>query len=244
MIATQEFFEDIFKNAKTTAILLMTDNGIIETVNDAFTSAYGYTTEDLRAKHFRLLYIEKDQLLRLPEIELANVHRDGSSNDENYLVHKNGVPIWVTGEAVLVKSNENSCIAKITHNIHAQKQLERFLLRTSELLNGLFESVQQSGLLIVDSTLRVVKMNGHFKKMFGVTESVPEGAKLQQIPHSFWQGEEIKNDLRQVLVGGAALNKDYVVRTDDERASQVRIESKTIVEDGGQDKQVLLVIKE
>lgn len=242
MTDTQEFFEDIFKGAKTTAVMLMNSNGIIERVNGAFTTAFGYSTDDLKGKHFRLLYIEKDKLLRKPDMELANVHEEGASNDENYLLHKNGTPIWVTGEAVQVKTKDSNCVAKIIHNIHAQKQLERFLLRTTELLDGLFESVQQSGLLIVDSTLRVVKMNACFKQMFGVDEPVEEGAKLKRLAHPFWREEEIQNDLRQVVVSGGVLNKEYVVESAGEK-SRLHIESKTIVEDGGQDKQVLLVIR-
>src|SRR5215218_670426 len=159
MEETQAFFDNIFINAKANAIMIMDEKGIVDRVNTAFTTAYGYTTEDLKEKHFRILYTEKDQLTRRPEIELNTTHREGSSTDENYLVHKDGTPIWVTGESILVKENDATCIVKFIHNIHAQKQLERYLLSTSELLESLFDSVQQSGLLILDSRLKVIKMN-------------------------------------------------------------------------------------
>ena len=244
MAEKQSFFEDIFNNAKANGILIMDDHGIIDRVNTAFTTAYGYSTEDLKAKHFRILYLEKDQLTRRPEIELNVVHREGSSMDENYLVHKNGTPIWVTGESILVKSGEESCIVKFIHNIHAQKQLERYLLSTSELLDSLFESVQQSGLLILDTTLKVVKMNGHFKKMFNINDTISEGSKLQQIPHAFWKSEELKNDLRNALVTGTSLKKDYVINAGDQSFHRMHVASKTIIGEEGSDKRLLLMIKE
>src|SRR5829696_2498483 len=207
MTETQHFFDNIFNNAKANAIVIMNEDGIIQKVNTAFTTAYGYSTEDLKTKHTRVLYTEKDQLTRRPEIELNTTQREGAASDENYLIHKDGTPIWVTGESILVKTDDVTCIVKVIHNIHAQKQLERYLLSTSELLENLFESVQQSGLLILDSTLKVVKTNERFRKMFQVSEPVSEGAKLQQIPHPFWSTEEIKNDIRGVVVGGRALHK-------------------------------------
>jgi PAS domain S-box-containing protein len=244
MAETQQFFDDIFNNAKVCAIIIMDEKGIINRVNAAFTSAYGYTTEDLQSKHFRILYLEKDQLTRRPEIELNTTHREGASSDENYLVHKDGTPIWVTGESVLVRTNDSACIVKIIHNIHAQKQLERYLLSTSELLESLFESVQQSGLLILDSTLKVVKMNEQFKKMFHVTEPVAEGSKLQQINHPFWSSDEIKNDLRHAIVHATAIKKDYIVDKGNREFLRLHISSKTIVSDADLERRILLMIKE
>ena len=244
MATTEAYFDSIFDNTKANAIMIMDDRGIIERVNGAFTSAYGYSTGDLEEKHFRILYIEKDQLTRRPEIELNTAHREGSSTDENYLVHKNGTHIWVTGESIVVKTREVSRIIKIIHNIHAQKQLERYLLRTSELLDSLFESVQNISLLIIDSRLKVIKMNEQFKQLFGVTEIITEGSKLQQIPHPFWSTDEIKNDLRSVIINTTPLNKDYILEGGHPGFQRLHITSKTLVGDDGGDKRVLLVIKE
>jgi PAS domain S-box-containing protein len=244
MLGTQQFFDGIFNNARLNAIIIMNEDGIIDQVNTAFTIAYGYTTEDLKSKHFRLLFPEKDQLTHRPEMELAQTHREGSSGDENYLIHKDGTPIWVTGESILLKTDDATCVVKIIHNIHAQKQLERYLLSTSELLDSLFMSVQQSGLLILDATLKVMKMNEQFRKMFHITAPITEGAKLQEINHPFWSSNEIKTDLRNAIVTGTALQKEYVVDRENGESYRLNITSKIITNNGGSDKQVLLMIKE
>jgi PAS domain S-box-containing protein len=241
MTGTEQFFDAIFSNARANGIIIMSDGGIIDRVNAAFTTAYGYTTEDLKSKHFRILYTEKDQLTRRPEIELNTTHREGSSGDENYIVHKDGTPIWVTGEAILVKTGDTTCIAKIIHNIHAQKQLERYLMNTSELLEVLFESAR-SGLLILDSTLKVVRTNEPFRKLFHLAAPVAEGTKLQQI-HPFWSNEELKTDLRNVLVNTIVLNKEYVADMGARDFQRMHITSKTIMSEDGSNKQLLLMVR-
>ena len=244
MTGTALFFDDVFNNAKVNGIIIMNLSGVIERVNSAFTTTFGYTTEDLKGKHFRILYIEKDQVLRRPEIELNTTHREGSSSDENYLVHQDGTPIWVTGESILVKTDDTSCIVKVTHNIHAQKQLERYLLSTTELLESLFESVQSSGLLIVDFRLKVVKANEAFKKIFHISEPIIEGSKLQQIPHTFWSGEEIKNDLRNLIVSGKGIHKEYLMDKGNREFQRLHITSKTLMGDDTTEQRILLMIKE
>lgn len=244
MTDTSDFFNSIFTNAKNTAILIMSNEGIIEEVNDAFTTAYGYTTEDLKAKHFRVLFVEKDQVTRRPEIELDTTLREGSSTDENYLVHKDGTPIWVTGESTLVKTENVSCMVKIIHNIHAQKQLERYLLASSELLDSLFESVQQTGLLLLNTQMKTIKANGAFKRIFSLTTTVEEGNKLQQIDNSFWSNEEIRNDIRNAIVNNTAINKEYVMEDGGKNSRRLHIASKLIISEEIGEKRLLLITRE
>jgi len=240
---TQHLFDALFNNAKANSIIIMDEKGIIQEVNRAFTNAFGYTTEDLQSKHTRTLFLQKDQLTLLPEIELNQTHREGASSDENYMVHKDGTPIWITGESILAKIEDSTCIVKIIHNIHAQKQLERYLLSTTELLESLFESVQ-SGLIILDSSLKVIKTNEPFYRLFNLQEPFPKGAKLQQMNHPFWSKDEIRNDLRDVLVNARELNKEYLVDKGNKQFHHLHIASKTLQNNDGTDKQILLMIRE
>lgn len=246
MFDTSEVFSQLFSHAKQTAIMIMNGEGIVQQVNEAFTTAYGYTSEDLASKHFRILYIKKDQVTLRPEIELNTTHRAGASSDENYLVHKDGTPIWVTGESVLVKTKDGSFIVKIIHNIHAQKQLERYLLSSHELLDSLFESVQETGLLLLDSQLRTIKANAAFSKQFALPGKLQKGIRLQEIPDPFWAEEEIKADVLNVLVNRAVLNKEYIAKNQDngkDGFDRLHISSKLIFNESLDERQLLLVIK-
>src|SRR5215204_4963944 len=244
MLNTNGFFECIYNNAKQNGIFIMSNDGIIQQVNEAFTTAYGYTTEDLQSKHFRCLYVEKDQVTRRPELELSTVGREGASTDENYLVHKDGTPIWVTGESILIRTDDASCIVKIVHNIHAQKQLERYLLASSELLDSLFDSVRQSGLLLLDTQMKTIRANEAFKKMFGLDQPILQGSRLQQIGHSFWSNDEIKNEIRNAIVNGSAINKEYTLSDSESQSRRLHVASKLIVTEDIGEKKLLLITKE
>lgn len=243
MLNSAHYFEALFANAKENAFIIMSKDGVIQQVNDAFTKAYGYTTEDLKSKTHGVLFIEKDRKLLRPEIELNKTLREGSSSDENYLVHKDGTRVWVTGESVLVKQENDTGIVKIIHNIHAQKQLERYILAADELLEDVFNSVK-SGLLLLDSGLRTIKANTAFCRIFSCNETIQDGGKIQEIPHQFWSEEEVKNDLRNVITRGERLKKEYILDSEAGAFQKIHITSKLLSGEDSQEKRLLLVIRD
>jgi PAS domain S-box-containing protein len=243
MIDTSNFFDAIYNNSAQNAIMIMDAKGIIKEVNPAFTIAYGYTTEDLQGKHFKILYTEKDQTILRPEIELNTTHRQGFCGDENYLVHKDSSNVWVTGESILVKTESGTSIVKIIHNIHAQKQLERYLLASTELLDNLFESVH-SGLMLLDSQARVVKTNASFRKMFDLATPLLEGSKVQEIANPFWHDDELRKDIRNAVVNGERINKEYITGNEKSNFRRFHIDSKLMVAENTMEKRLLLLVKE
>jgi len=242
MLNAADYFNALFKNTQVNGIVIMDMDGMIKQVNDAFTKAYGYTTQDLQSKFYGVLFTEKDRTLLKPEIELNMTIREGSSTDENYIVHKDGTLLWVTGESVLVKDETHTGIVKIIHNIHAQKQLERYLLASNELLNDLFDSVK-SGLLLLDGRLRVIRANSAFLKIFDCSTAVVEGSKIREIPNAFWSEQEVRNDIRTVITKGHALKKEYVVGNDKSNFSKIQITSKLLNSEDNAERRLLLVIK-
>jgi PAS domain S-box-containing protein len=221
----------------------MSKDGIIQQVNDAFTGAYGYSTEDLASKHFRILFIEKDQVIRKPEIELSTTIREGAAPDENYLLHKDGTPIWVSGESICIKTQDAVCIVKIVHNIHAQKQLERYLMDSAELLDSLFDSIQHIGLLLLNTQMKIIKANKAFSRIFNINTAIPEGSRLNQLNHFFWTGDEIKNDIRNAIVNNTATNKEFAIEEGPDKTHCIHIASKLIVSEESMEKKLLLIIK-
>jgi PAS domain-containing protein len=85
-----------------------------------------------------------------------------------------------TGESVYIENTkEEAFVVKIVHNIHAQKQLERFLLESHEFIDTVFDSVDESALLMLDSRLRVIKANKAFVEMFELDKPVTQEVDCQ-----------------------------------------------------------------
>jgi PAS domain S-box-containing protein len=89
-------------------MVVMDCYGMILKVNTAFTKNYGYTNEHLVGKYFDVLFIEKDKEEGRPERELKTVMKLKKAYDENYVVDKDGLPVWSTGETVLVDGGDGT----------------------------------------------------------------------------------------------------------------------------------------
>lgn len=197
---TSSFFNTLFDNARFNSILVMDKEGTILSINNAFNKHFGYHLDDLKGKHFSILFLEKDKEINKPEREIQQVLTQGSANDENYLVHKDGHKVWVAGESVVAEHDNKTYLVKVVHNIHAQKQLERFLLQSHEFIDSVFESVRESALMILDSHLRIVKVNTTFVELFQLEQPPAEGSRLTEISNAFWQRNDVKQEAINFLV--------------------------------------------
>ncbi|MGI8951290.1 MAG: PAS domain-containing protein [Chitinophagaceae bacterium] len=242
---TFTFFDTIYNNAKENAVIIMSDDGVILKINKAFEMAFDYTEEDLAGKNFRLLFNERDQKTRKPERELETVKCEGAASDDNYLVHKDGTQIWITGESILVKSNnEETYIVKIFHDIHAQKQLERFLLESNEFIESIFDSIKETALMIIDSTMRIVKVNKTFIELFEITVPVIEGTRLSELGNSFWQKADVKKLLRDVIVTNKAIKDEHFeFETKSGIKKKINFHSKLINGYSDTEKKILILLK-
>lgn len=241
---TSTFFEDFFNNARYNGIIIMDKQGVILNVNEAFRARFGYAPEDLAGKNFSVLFTEKDQAALKPETELQTVLTRGSASDENYLVHKDGTNVWVTGESVYIENKDgNAFVVKVVHNIHAQKQLERFLIESHEFIDTVFDSVEESALLILDSRLRVIKTNKAFVRLFELKEAPAVESRLGDINNPFWQ----RTDVRQETLNFLTLhniNETKVFELQTGAIKKISFFAKLIDGIPGVDRKLLVMIKE
>jgi len=243
MLKTTGFFDSLCKNAKHNSIIVMNTDGTILEVNQAFLSSFGYKEDDVVQKNFSMLFTEEDKKVNRPQRELHTAITEGSGNDDNFLVQKSGKTVWVNGESILVTDEEVTYIVKIIHNIEAQKQLERFLLQSNDFIEGILDSITDRALIIIDSSMKVVKVNQVFLEMFDLTKPPAEDSRISGIGHHFWNSPRLKDILRDILVKDEPANDlpmEYITRTDETK--HVTITSKYLHAHQG-DKRILLSLK-
>lgn len=243
MINTEGFFDHIFNNATENSVIVMNAKGRMLQINQSFIDAFGYSGKELQGKHVKVLFTSTDKKLKKPEKEIESALKEGSKSDNNYLVHKDGTPIWVMGESVKVKNTEGVVfIVKIIHNIHAQKQLEKFLLNSNEFIDTIFDSVNDTGLVILNSELKIIKCNKAFLKIFQLKARPDHGCRLSKLDHGFWRKQEVRKSLMNVIVNKSSLkNELFSMVTSKGVERKININSKFI--DGEEmEKQILLVI--
>ena len=196
-------------------------------------------------KNFAVLFTEKDREILKPEIELRNAITEGSANDENYLMHKDGNKVWVTGESVLIENKNNEAyIVKVVHNIHAQKQLERFLLESHEFIETVFDSIEESALLLLDSRLRVVKVNKAFIELFELKNSPEKGGRMSEIQNPFWQRPDVKQETINFLtLHNVSEAKIFEQETKSGHVRKLNFQAKLIESVPGIERKLLVMIK-
>jgi PAS domain S-box-containing protein len=243
---TSFFFDSYFNHAEINCMLVMERNGTILKVNRAFTKNYGYATEDLQGKYFDILFTEKDKEEGKPELELKTVLKLKQAHDENYIVGKNGTPVWSTGETILVEGDEGQqYLIKDIINLQSKRQLQLFLNQTEELLERVFSSSKDIPMLILDGSMKLVNMNEAFIKLFNLERALPQGSRLAEIDHPFWRGSMLRTELTNILITNQPLrNGKYVVEEKDGSSRAIIINTRVIEGNSDVGKRVFVIVDE
>ncbi|HYF31710.1 MAG TPA: PAS domain-containing protein [Chitinophagaceae bacterium] len=242
---TGSFFDHYFKRAQVNAILIMDLTGTIQHINSAFTQNYGYRLIDLKNKNFRILFTEADQIANKPQIELDEVIQKGQADDDNYVINKSGHPILSTGESILVKtSTGEKYIVKDIVNLAARKYLKLFLTETEELLERIFETSTEVAMIVIDGSMKVVKMNAAFQQLFEIKSIPPAGSPLSSLKSTFWSRNEIRDEIRNTIVTGTPIkHKQFLFQKGRNSKLKVNFESKIIDKGPTMGRQIFILIE-
>ncbi|HYE54903.1 MAG TPA: PAS domain-containing protein [Chitinophagaceae bacterium] len=227
---TGSFFDHYFNAAQVNSILIMDPAGTIQHINSAFTDNFGYRLTDLKNKNFRILFTEADQIANKPQIELDQVIQKGQANDDNYVINKSGHPILSTGESILVKTPAGEpYIVKDIVNLAAKKYLKLFLTETEELLERIFDTSAEVPMIVIDGSMKLLKMNAAFQKLFDIKSKPPAGSPLSSLKSTFWSRDEIRDEIRNTIVNGTPIkHKQFLFQKTRNSKLKINIESKII----------------
>jgi len=241
MLDTGTFFDWIFNHANNNAILIMDANGIIVKANRAFTTCFGYTEEEMSGRFFSFLFTEEDKKIRKPQTEIDVCNSQGAANDNNYIVHKEGYKIWVTGEAVKVIDDAGTIyIVKIIHTMHSQKLLEKYLQESNEFLDAIFESIKDMGMVIIDSRMKILKHNRKFNSLFLLGNESVESKRLMDFNMPLGKDPEVQNVLRNIFIKGTRENIKRLELIDD-HGNTTYVDTKIKMIDFDSERKLLMV---
>lgn len=220
--------------------------GVIFDVNQAFTTNFGYSKNDLKGQNFNILFNEFDRKKKLPELELETVTASGQAQDENYVVDKEGLEVWALGESLLVSNEEGEkYIVKDIINLQAKKQLQLFLNETEELLERIFESTKDLSIMILDSRMKIIKANRAFLHLFEISDAPLAGSRLSDLNHPFWSNEEIKNEIRNIIINNQPLrHREFLLETRRGIKKKVKFDSQIIESKTGMGRKIFIMIED
>jgi len=222
----------------------MNEKGIIISVNQAFTASFGYKNEEVAGKSCDIFFIAEDRSKSKPSIEIETVLTNGVAQDINFLLHKNGNPIWVAGESILTVENGERFIIKLIHNIHTQKVLEHLLTDANELVDKIFDIPNNTPLILFDSELRIIKANTAFCNLFSIECTDLPGKKINETDSKFLSDKAISAALRSVAIKDESVEEKQFSFVDGGGITvQLCLSAKNIFDRSDADRKTLLIVK-
>ncbi len=220
--------------------------GNILDVNQAFTNNFGYTNEDIRGRNFSILFNESDREKNRPQLELQTVKAKGQAQDENYIIDKEGHEIWVLGESLLIDDEEgDKFIVKNIINLQAKKQLQLFLIETEELLERIFDSTKDLAIMILDGSMKIIKVNTAFLHLFEISDAPLSGSRLSNLHHPFWVNPNIKKEISNIIINNQPLrHREFLLETRAGTKKKIKLDSQIINENTDTGKKIFILIED
>jgi len=99
--------------------------------------------------------------------------------------------------------------------------------------------------LVLDSMMRILKVNTAFIKMFELDTPPQEGTRLTDLNHSFWMNDDMKKEIRNVIVTNTSVKgKKFELTTRSGQQKEVALYTKIMHEEPTLERKILVVIKE
>jgi PAS domain S-box-containing protein len=240
---TSTFFNPYYNKAKVNSIMIMSSEGVILDVNEAFTKNFGYSNKSIQGKNFSILFNEGDRANKLPQLELQNLAAYGQADDENYVVSKNGLEVWTIGESMSVTGGDGvNYIVKDIVNLQTTTQMKFFLNNTEELLERIFES-KDIAIMVLNSSMKIIKANGAFIQLFEISIPPLAGSRLSDLNHPFWVNAEIKKEISNIIVNNQPLRqREFLLETRLGEKKKLKFDSQTIDSKAGTGRKFFLMI--
>jgi two-component system, OmpR family, phosphate regulon sensor histidine kinase PhoR len=244
-IDTSEFFQHIFENSVSNAVLIFDTAGKILDINIGFQKAFGYSREECLGRHFSMIFIERDRMRNMPEIELTSVLQKGAFKDTNYILHRDGSHIWGNGESTRVRSEKGDIyIVKIIHDINEQKLMEQHLITSNELNETIIQSISEP-LALLDENLQVQKANAAFFRFFQVSSQSAINSSFPDIARRLWDDPGMNEKLGKVLTESATF-QDMQVELDHRGNGRrtLSFNARPIKDSRGSRNRILIIIRD
>jgi PAS domain S-box-containing protein len=137
----ENVFRRIVADATDFSILLLDENGAILMWNAGAEAIFGYTSEEVLARSFEILFTVEDRERGMPAKELAAALRDGRADDTRWHVGKNGRRRFMDGVTMPFRAADGQFLgfSKIGRDITERQRTERRLAAQLALTNLLNE---------------------------------------------------------------------------------------------------------
>ncbi|MDN3656911.1 PAS domain-containing sensor histidine kinase [Ferruginibacter paludis] len=236
------YFNALFHEAKENAVLLLDTDGIVLEVNKAFISSFGYERDDVCGKHFRMLFTEEDRLKDRPDKEIAAAVSQGQAYDNNYLVQKDNVITWVSGESTLIKDEAGKIyVLKIIQNINEQKISENAIISLSNFTDSILKSIED-GIVVLNKDLKIIRANESFSRLFALGETKIADADFAKLIARYDKNNDLLHKIQLAVSSKKGFSNVQLQLSENTAQEKIFEVNCSPVKDGSTESNVLLIV--
>lgn len=118
-------------------------------------------------------------------------------------------------------------------------------MQAEELLERIFESSRDIPMMVVDGSMKVVKVNEAFLTLFEIMERPKQGSRLSDLNHSFWDSKEIKAEISATIVNNQPLRRQehhFVTKAGEEK--KIILDSRIFEKQAPEGKSIFIMIED
>ena len=173
-----QLFRALIQGATDFAIFKLTLDGTVASWNPSAERLLGYRADEIVGRHFELFYAPEDRAAGLPEQELRTVRERGLSEDENWLVRKDGTRLWSGGQSTLLLDGAGAPlgIAKICRDRTQHKQADEATRRHAELLDQAYDAI-----VVQDLDTTITFWNRAAEELYGWSRAEVIGRRASEL---------------------------------------------------------------
>jgi two-component system sensor histidine kinase/response regulator len=227
---SEDKFRKIFEESPFAMLMTGKDFGIIK-ANLAFCNFIGFQEDELKSQTFRNfthpdnISTDEISLLKLIAGEIPVYHT------EKRYIRKDGSVIWgsITVSLIRNRNEEVQFFLVMIEDINLRKKAAEELENSVSLLKATFESTED-GLLVVESSGKIVQFNQKFVEMWSIPEAVlvsgEDALTLEYVKSQLIDPEDFIQNVKHLYSNPEATSFDLLEFTDGryfERYSQAQV---------------------
>jgi PAS domain S-box-containing protein len=139
---SEESFQLLIHSVKDYAIIMMDPEGNILSWNEGAERLKGYKSDEIIRKNYRVFFTPEDCRAGKPEAQLTKAVETGQSEDEGWLVRKDGWAFWANTIITALRDEEGRVygFAKITRDMTERREREESIRVLNEHLEERIEA--------------------------------------------------------------------------------------------------------